>query len=54
MGTPLIAMEDYMKGPGFIEEDHGTEILQRNKQYAETMHPLTDPGDTKYVYGYAV
>ena len=37
----LLALEDYMKGPSFIEEDHGTEILQRNKKYSEKMEPLS-------------
>ena len=38
----LLALEDYMKGPKFISEDHGTEILQRDKKLAEPMEPLSD------------
>ncbi len=38
----LLAMEDYLKGPDFIKKPNGTEILQRNKRYAEPMESLSD------------
>lgn len=37
----LLAMEDYLKGPGFIEKDRGTELLKQHKQFAEQMTPLS-------------
>ena len=37
----LLAIEDYMKGPGFLAKTAGTDILKRNKQFAEKMIPLT-------------
>lgn len=37
----LLAFEDYMKGPSYIEEDHGTELLKAHKAYAEKMAPLS-------------
>lgn len=41
----LAAMEDYLKGPAFIEEDHSVELLKRNKKFNETFTPLgeTEP-----------
>lgn len=43
----LAAMEDYLKGPSYIEEDHGVELLVRNKVFNEEFHPLQEMGRTE-------
>lgn len=37
----LLAIEDYMKGPEFIEQDHGEELLKDHRKYAEKLTPLS-------------
>lgn len=37
----LRAMEDYMKGPSFIEQDMGERIVKENSKLNEIMHPLS-------------
>ena len=44
----LLAMEDYMKGPSFIAQDHGTELLQRNKQFAEKLEEMSGEDAEKF------
>lgn len=43
----LAAMTDYLKGPSYIEEDHGVELLVRNKVFNEEFHPLSEMGRTE-------
>ena len=38
----LEALEDYMKGPEFIEQDLGEKILVKHRAYNEKMVPLTE------------
>lgn len=41
----LLAIEDYMKGPKFISENHCGEILERNKKLTEKLEPLENYSD---------
>lgn len=38
----LQALEDYMKGPEFLQEDRGAEILKKLGQYNQVMEPLEE------------
>lgn len=38
----MCAMEDYMKGPSYIEEDHGFELVRKMSQYNEHLEPLSE------------
>ena len=44
----LLAIEDYMKGPGFIARTAGTDILERNRPFAEKMKPLSETGTPSF------
>ena len=46
----LLAMEDYLKGPSFIAEDHGTELLERNKAFREDMVSFASSGEVPSFY----
>ncbi|WP_049895756.1 glycosyltransferase [Oribacterium sp. NK2B42] len=40
----LKAFEDFMKGPAFIMEDRGEEIIKENSKFNDEMKPLTNYG----------
>lgn len=40
----LKAFEDYMKGPSFIMEDRGEEIVKENSKYNDVLKPLSEFG----------
>ena len=44
----LRALEDYMRGPEFLMEDHGEAILKENRKLVETLVPIEKFEDERF------